>query len=505
MAELPAPSVFPSIRLRALRDGPVVAEGRYVLYWMIASRRTQDSFALDRALAWSRELDRPLVVLEALRCGYPYASDRLHRFVLDGMADNARAFEAAGVTYLPYVERAHGEGEGLLAALASEACLVVTDDYPTFFLPRMVAAAARALPVRLEAVDGNGLLPLRAAGRAFPRAYGFRRFLQRELAAHLEAVPSEDPLAHAPRRPAPTLPSALARYLFLSRDELRDPTALIASLPIDHAIAPVAEPGGSEAGARRLRAFLARDLDRYADERSHPDHQVDSRLSAHLHFGHLGSHRVLRELASREGWDPARRGKIVTGKAEGFWGMTRSAEAFFDQVVTWRELGYVFCAHREDHARYEAIPSWARASLAAHASDPRPHLYSREQLVEGRTADVVWNAAQRQLLEEGRIHNAIRMIWGKRMLEWTRTPEEAHAVLLELNDRYAIDGRDPNSISGVGWTFGLFDRAWGPERPIFGTVRYMSSDAARRKLRMKAWLARHAAPRSSAQRSLFEP
>ncbi len=123
-------------------------------------------------------------------------------------------------------------------------------------------------------------------------------------------------------------------------------------------------------------------------------------------------------------------------------------------------------------------------------------VYSKKDLTEARTGDDVWNAAQRQLVEEGRIHNAIRMIWGKRMLEWTRTPEEAHALLLELNDRYAIDGRDPNSISGIGWCFGLFDRAWGPERPIFGTVRYMSSEAAKRKLRMKQWLARYGPQRS---------
>jgi deoxyribodipyrimidine photo-lyase len=492
---MPDMTTFPMVRVRALSQEPVRGEGRYVLYWMVACRRTADSFAIDRALAWARELDRPLVVLEALRCDYPYASDRFHRFVFEGMADNARAFAKAGVTYLPFVEREKGGGKGLLAALASEACVVVTDDYPTYFLPHMLAAAARALPVRLEAVDGNGLMPLQAAGRVFPRAYGFRRFLQRELASHLEAQPSAEPFAGSPRSPAPALPKGVGRYRFATQEEL-DAPSWIASLPIDHRVGPIGERGGSEAAIARLKAFLDQDLKRYAEERSDPDHEVDSRLSGYLHFGHLSTHRILRELASREGWTAAKLGKSVTGQREGYWGMSPGAEAFLDQIVTWRELGYVHCAHNPDHASYHAIPSWARASLQKHARDPRPHLYTREELEAGRTYDDVWNAAQRQLVEEGRIHNAIRMIWGKRVLEWTRTPEEAHALLLELNDRYAIDGRDPNTISGVGWCFGLFDRAWGPERPIFGTVRYMSSDAAKKKLRMKQWLLRHGPQRS---------
>lgn len=485
-------SIVPPLRVRLVNEAPVRAEGRYVLYWMIACRRAEDSFALDRAAAWARELDRPVVVLEALRCGYPYASERLHRYVLDGMIDNAAAFERAGVRYLAYVERAAGEGRGLLEALAADACLVITDEYPTFFLPRMVRAAGERLAVRLEAVDGCGLLPLRAAGRAFPRAYGFRRFLQRELPAHVEAPPSAEPLCDL-RRASPRIARRVGeRWRFATRRELEG-RAFLAALPIDHAVGPVDERGGSQAARARLAAFLDEDLARYADARAHPDAHAESRLSAYLHFGHLSPHRVLAELAAREGWTPAERPRAVTGKAEGAWGMSRGAEALLDQLVTWRELGYVFCAHEPAHARYEALPAWAQKTLAKHARDRRPHLYAREELAEARTADPLWNAAQRQLLLEGRIHNALRMLWGKRVLEWTRTPEEAHAILFELNDRYAIDGRDPNSVSGIGWIFGLFDRAWGPERPVYGTVRYMSSAAQRRKLKLAEWLARFGA------------
>ncbi len=485
----PAPSDVPMIRVRGLSDAPVREGGDYVLYWMIAARRAHDSFALDRAVAWARELGRPVLVMEPLRVDYRFASDRFHRFVIEGMADNAAAFAKAGVTYHPYVEREAGSGRGLLAALAERAAVVVTDDYPAFFLPRMIAAAAERLSVRLEAVDGNGLLPLRAAPRAFPRAYGFRRFLQRELAPHLQHPPSEEPFAALSMTPAKLPRGVASRWSALSASELSDPSSLLASLPIDHEVGGVDTRGGSGAARARLTRFLEHDIDRYDTERSHPDAGVESRLSSYLHFGHIASHRVLRELAAKEEWTLAEMPTAVTGKREGAWGMSAGAEGFLDQLVTWRELGYVFCSQRPDHASYEALPEWARRTLNKHAGDARK-VYSREALEEGRTDDSIWNAAQTQLRQEGRIHNALRMLWGKRLLEWTRSPEEAHALALELNDRWATDGRDPNSISGIGWVFGLFDRAWGPEREIFGTVRYMSSTAQKRKLHLKQWLAR---------------
>ncbi|HET9594342.1 MAG TPA: deoxyribodipyrimidine photolyase, partial [Anaeromyxobacteraceae bacterium] len=180
----------PALRICAVNGAPVRPGGDFVLYWMIAARRAAHSFALDRAVALARELSRPLVVLEALRAGYPWASDRLHRFVLQGMAVNAAAFAAAGVAYHPYVEPRPGDGKGLLEALAARACAVVTDEFPAFFLPRMVAAAGARLRVRLEAIDGNGLLPLRAAERVHLTAFAFRAFLQRALPEHLAAFPS---------------------------------------------------------------------------------------------------------------------------------------------------------------------------------------------------------------------------------------------------------------------------------------------------------------------------
>ena len=187
-------SDVPALRIRDANSRPAKPDGEYVLYWMIAQRRVTDNFALQHAVAEATARRKPLVVLEALRCGHRWASDRIHRFVLDGMRDNALAFDRASVTYHPYVEPATGAGRGLVEALAARACVVVTDEFPCFFLPRMVAAAAERLRVRLDVVDSNGILPLSVAPGAFPTAYAFRRFLQRSLLVHLEAFPDAEPL-----------------------------------------------------------------------------------------------------------------------------------------------------------------------------------------------------------------------------------------------------------------------------------------------------------------------
>jgi deoxyribodipyrimidine photo-lyase len=272
---------------------------------------------------------------------------------------------------------------------------------------------------------------------------------------------------------------------------LRGDAAALGKLPIDHDVAPVALRGGSRAAARVLDDFIEHRLPRYAEARNDPDDGAASGLSPYLHFGHVGAHAVAARVWRAASWDPTRlAGARVSGSREGWWGLPAGSEAFLDELVTWRELGYGFCFHRADFDRWASLPAWARATLEQHAGDPRPHLYTRRQLERAATHDPIWNAAQRQLVGEGRIHNYLRMLWGKKILEWSRSPRAALATLIELNNKYAVDGRDPNSYSGIFWTLGRFDRPWGPARPIFGTVRYMSSDATRRKLDLDAYLRR---------------
>jgi len=482
----------PAARVRAANRGGVRPDGDYVLYWMTAARRTRWSFALDRALEHARALGKPLLVLEALRCGYRWASDRLHRFVLQGMADNAARFGAAGVAYHPYVEDRPVAGSGLLETLAARACVVVTDDFPCFFLPRMLASAAKRVTVRLEAVDGNGLLPVRSSDHAFPTAYAFRRHLQKTLPAALADLPTPDPLARARLpKPAPFPRAVSQRWPRASAALLAAEAATLATLPIDHGVGPACMAGGAVAGEAALAAFLARGLAAYGERRNDPDADATSGLSPWLHFGHVSAHEVVLAVLAMEGRGPDDLVAGGNGSREGWWDCSPSAEGFLDQVVTWRELGLNGCVHRpDDYDRFDSLPDWALRSLAEHARDERPVRYTRARLDAARTHDDVWNAAQRELVRTGRMHNYLRMLWGKKILEWSDTPEAALEVMIHLNNRYAVDGRDPNSYSGIFWTLGRYDRPWAPVRPIFGCVRYMSSANTKKKLDLKRYLAR---------------
>jgi len=486
----------PSSRITTLVDRPVREDGRFVLYWMIANRRVRYNFALQRAVEHARSLRKPLVVLEALRAGYPWASDRMHAFVLAGMKDNAEAFGRRGVLYHPYVEPAPGHGKGLIEALSRDACVLVTDDFPCFFLPRMVRSAARQAVCRMEQVDANGLLPLRAADREFKTAFSFRLFLQRHLPDHLADRPREDPLRGAGLPVLGSLPRAVtARWKAAPTGLLEGTPASLGRLPIDHDV-PVstAMAGGARQAGRALRAFIARNLQRYPERRSHPEDDATSRLSPWLHFGHIGAHEVFEAVARHEGWTmECLRPDRANGSKGSWWGMSPAAEAFLDELIAWREVGFNLCAFRADYDRYSSVPDWARRTLQVHATDPRPRRYSVAQLEAAATHDPIWNAAQTQMVREGWFHNQMRMLWGKKILEWSPTPRAALHAMAHLMGRHALDGRNPNSWTGFLWVLGRYDRPWGPERPIFGTVRYMSSESLARKVKLNSYLERYAA------------
>ncbi len=448
--------IAPPERLRAANSRPI-RRGRHVLYWMIDARRTRSSFALEHAVARARELGVGLTVLEALACDHPHASDRFHRFVLDGTEDQARRFAAAGVAYHRYLEPSPGHGRGLLAALAEDAAVVVTDEPKPLFLHPRVARAAAVLPARLEVVDGLGVLPIRAFDRDIKTISSFRRAFAAR--APTERRPEEDPLRDLPPRPA--IPEAVAR-------RWPDGVPDLAALPIDHGVRPTALRGGETAAAEALRAFVRDRLGRYGEDRDHPDVEGTSGISPWLHWGHLSPHEV--EDVARSAAEP------------------EVAAPFLDQLLSWRELA-LHASSRGPGDRWEAVPDWARRTLEAHLGDRRPALYDRAALDAARTKDPVWNAAQRQLVAEGRIHNAMRMVWGKLVLTWKAHPREAFEDLLALNDRYALDGRDPVTLLNIGWIFGRFDRPFY-EQPIFGLVRAMSSAGALRKRRMRGWLDR---------------
>jgi len=252
----------------------------------------------------------------------------------------------------------------------------------------------------------------------------------------------------------------------------KDPADLLASLRIDRSVGPVpAFRGGASHARLRLDTFIARHLKDYHRLRSDPGLDISSQLSPYLHFGQVSP----LEIA------------LCIGKAPGI--PVEAKQVYLEELIVRRELSMNFVHFNERYDRFDALPAWAQKTLAKHAGDPRPYLYARKALEEGQTHDPYWNAAQREMILTGKMHNYMRMYWGKKIIEWSGTPEEAWQTALYLNNRYQLDGRDANSFAGVAWCFGKHDRPWA-ERPVFGTIRYMNSAGLARKFNMKRYLDR---------------
>ena len=455
------------LRIHAGREPAPRGGGELVLYWMQTTHRARDNFALNFAVEQANGLGLPVLVYHGLRHDYPWASDRLHTFILESVADLAREFAARGIQYAFYLERTGDDAESRrasgrpspLVALARRAALVVTDHFPTFIVPRQTRALRRKVDTPVIAVDSATVVPMRYHEREYPTAAGFRPRLMAALPHYLHPVENPDPLVRRPIEVGFDQPADLPV------------AALVASCDVDHSVPP--SPlfrGGPTAARDRLHRFLEAELARYAEERGDPNAAATSMLSPYLHFGNISPHEVV--LAARE-----------AGPPEAF-------ARFQDEILTWRELSYNFCHFNPGHRKVEAIPAWAREELRKGERDDRPVLYSDEELEQARTGEPLWDAAQRAYLRDGWMHNTLRMLWGKAVLQWTATAGDALRILEHLNNKYALDGRDPNSYSGIHWIFGKFDRPFY-RRPIYGTVRYQSLKAAAGKFDTEAYCRRY--------------
>jgi deoxyribodipyrimidine photo-lyase len=482
----------PETRLERLNSSSVNPDGAFILYWMTTNRRIKWNYSLDRVIEWAQKLNKPVVVLEPLDCAYEWASERFHGFILQGMKENYREAHGKNILYYPYVEPEKGKGSGLVLELAKQSCLVVTDDLPTFFIPAMLKKISDRLPVLIEKVDSNGLLPMSKAGREFTTAYSFRRFLQKTLPGFIMEHPCNSPLDNLSIPVLKKLPNAiLKRWPPVSISFLEGCQTEIKKLPIDHGVEMIIGAGGYNRGSELLDLFINDKLPFYDEKRNLPEEDATSNLSPYLHFGHISAHEIFHRLQQKEKWHPGRLSDRSMGHKEGWWGMGNSAEAFLDQLITWRELGFNMCRYNKDYEKFKSLPGWAKQTLKTHEMDNREYIYSEEEFEKARTHDLLWNAAQVQLVREGKIHNYLRMLWGKKILEWSPSPESALKTMLHLNNKYALDGRDPNSYSGIFWILGRYDRAWGPEREIFGKVRYMSSANTARKVKVVGYIKRY--------------
>ncbi len=433
-------------RVRALNDEPVRHGARYVLYWARSNRRVSSNHALAFAAERANDLGLPLLFYEALRRSDPHSNSRLHTFVVQGVPENARRARDLGFGYV------FDLGGDSLRRLAEDAAMVVTDDDPL--------SEPGTFRAKCYAVDSSCVVPMSEIGERQYAAYAIRPKIRKLLPRYLRPL---EPVRV--RRDFRGDPGGV--HTEVTAENIRE---LVAACDIDHSVPAVASVrGGADEAERRLQEFLEHDLRRYAKYRNEPSEHATSRLSPYLHFGQISALEVA--LKARE---HAAKHKLI-------------ADEFLEELIVRRELAFNFARHTATRDSLDVLPDWARATLHEHAHDRRPAVYTREEFVNARTHDELWNATQTEMLKRGTIHSYYRMYWGKKMIEWSGTYGEALALMTGVHDRFALDGQDPNTYANVLWCFGLHDRPW-PERPVFGKIRYMSLEGMRRKTDVDAYV-----------------
>ena len=455
-------------RVRVIQNAPMATDGEFVLYWMHHAVRSHENPALDTALYAAALTKLPLLVYQGLGGRHPFNSDRHHTFIMEGAREVQQQLQDRGISYAFYLGRRPNKPSPL-KSLARRATLVITEDYPAPPFPQWSRQLAERVDTAVWTIDCACIIPMRMIERAFDRAYVFRNHTQKEFERRLAKVWDDLVTVVEPFE---------GSYGFDAIDLANaDIAELCAQCEIDHTIPPVAHtPGGATAGYARWEKFKRHGLKSYGRLRN--DAAVVfpkgvSRISAYLHHGHVSPFRIAAD-AIRDG--------------------SAGAVKFLDEMLIWRELAHHFCFYRNDLASLDTIPQWARQTLMDHQDDPREAVYSWERLCRGQTGDALWDAAQKSLLVHGELHNNVRMTWGKAFLNWTRHPQDALDLMIDLNHRLALDGNDPNSYGGLLWCLGLFDRPFKPERAVIGRLRPRSTKDHAKRLDIAAYSAKVKGP-----------
>ena len=455
MTKLEALSADPRVTVR--RPGTPDSGGRCVVYWMQRTQRALDNPALDFAVEAANALQQPVVIFFAPVPFYPDANLRHFVFLAQGIPDISERAHERGIGFVLRRYPDHSLPEFCEEVKAS---LVVGDENPLREPRRWRERAAQKLTAPFWTVDADVIVPSKLLEKEQYAARIIRPRLQQRLEQFL-------PLAGNPHaKVAWQRPAGAA---FRHDEATTDITEGWKNL--DRSVGPVDSfRGGTGEALRLLDDFVSRKLAGYPENHGKPEVDGTSRLSPYLHFGHIGPHTVMQAV----------RNSNVPQAAK---------DDYINQFVTWRELAINFVHFNPLYDSLECAPDWAHRTLAAHAGDPRPVVYTREQFESANTHDELWNAAQLQMLHAGWMHNYMRMYWAKKILEWSPSPGVAYQTAIYLNDKYFLDGRDPDGYAGVAWAIaGKFDRPWF-DRTIFGTIRWMSGDAARKKFDAEKYIA----------------
>jgi deoxyribodipyrimidine photo-lyase len=421
-----------------------VQKGKYVLYWMQASQRAEYNHALEFAVLKANELRQPLIVFFGITDQFPEANERHYAFMLEGLKETKDSLQKRGIQMVIL----HQSPEVGALQLARRASLAVVDRGYLRIQRVWRENVSQKMECPLFQVESDVIVPVEETSPQEEYAAAtIRSKVKKKLDAFLIPLKEHEPVIDS---------------LSLDFDsfDIDDLERAVSRLRIDRSIKRVDSfHGGTKEAKSHLEVFLEGKLDRFPELRNDPNLDYLSHMSPYLHFGQISPLYIALKV-------------LETGSP--------GIEAFLEELIVRRELSINFTFYNERYDSFEAIPDWAKKTLKAHQKDKRPYLYSLKELEGAKTHDPYWNAAQKQMVIEGKMHGYMRMYWGKKILEWTRTPEEAFRNALYLNNKFELDGRDPNGFTGVAWCFGKHDRPWG-ERPIFGNVRYMNDKGLRRK------------------------
>ncbi|MEW5803918.1 MAG: deoxyribodipyrimidine photo-lyase [bacterium] len=479
-------------RIQKLGDRGI-REGDYVLYWMQQAQRVEYNHALEFAVQQANRLQQPLVVIFGLMDDYPEANLRHYTFMLEGLQEVESSLAERGIK----MAIRSGQPDQVALAAGARASLIVCD---RGYLRHQkawrekVAAEARCSVFQVET---DVVVPVEVVtDKAEFAARTIRPKISRHLDNYLMKMPST-PLARHGLNPSSNGLNSTSDGLNLSFNglDLSDIQAVLARLKgIDRSISPVTHlyKGGTAEAKKRFQAFIRNSLEYYSQNRNQPQTGHVSHMSMYLHFGQISPLYLalrIKEEGEKGGENPDGEQKNSGNglKNAGSGGLEQEKAAFLDELIVRRELAINFVHFTPNYDSYISLPDWARSTLHVHRNDRREYHYTQEQLEKATTHDQYWNAAMQEMKYTGYLHNYMRMYWGKKILEWSPAPEQAFRTALALNNKYFLDGRDPNSFANIAWIFGLHDRPW-KERPIFGKIRFMSASGLERKCDMKAYL-----------------
>ncbi|HEY6376621.1 MAG TPA: deoxyribodipyrimidine photo-lyase [Edaphobacter sp.] len=445
-------------RITVRRDGPPDPKGQCVVYWMQRAQRGIDNHAVDTAVTVANLLGLPLVVYFAAISNFPHANLRHYTFLNQGLADIEQDLRQRNITFL--MRRSpHESHEQLLADVL--AAFLIGDENPMRVPEQWRQQLASRISIPFWTVDADVVVPAKLIEKAQYGAYTIRPRLYRLLPDYLNSY--ENPHAnHDWKRPRNFQSDSVHEDITRGWKDL------------DRSVAPVeAWQGGTHAALKRLKHFTGKLLNTYDDKRNHPETDGTSCLSPYLHFGHIG---------------PLTIALAVEAAAKADQKLRPVRDSYFNELIVWRELAINFVRYTPNYDSPACAEAWAKQTITEHERDEREHLYTLRQLETAQTHDPLWNAGQLQMVRHGWMHNYIRMYWAKKILEWTPNIALAMKYCIHLNDKYFLDGRDPNGYAGIAWALlGKFDRAWG-ERPIFGKIRYMSGASTGKKFDSKRYI-----------------